>query len=121
MPGRRKNSMDIRELILQMRHYSSDRAVQRISGMHRQTVKRYRRWAAEQGLLAGPLPVEGAYLIGALSGYGIMASPAAADLLACHITGNQLPGYAAAFHPARYQDPAYLAQLAQWDATSGQL
>ncbi len=56
MPGRRKQSMDIRELILQMRRYSSDRAVQRNSGMHRQTVKRYRRWATEQGLLAGPLP-----------------------------------------------------------------
>lgn len=56
MPGRRKKSMDIRELILQMRRYSSDRAVQRNSGMHRQTVKRYRQWAAEQGLLTGPLP-----------------------------------------------------------------
>ncbi|MEI2608043.1 MAG: FAD-binding oxidoreductase [Candidatus Promineifilaceae bacterium] len=75
----------------------------------------------ENRLLVGPLPVEGAYLIGALSGYGIMASPAAADLLACHITGGALPEYAAAFHPNRYQDPAYLAQLAQWDATSGQL
>ncbi|MBP7999765.1 MAG: FAD-binding oxidoreductase [Chloroflexi bacterium] len=75
----------------------------------------------ENRLLVGPLPVEGAYLIGALSGYGIMASPAAADLLACHITGGALPEYAAAFHPNRYQDPTYLAQLAQWDATSGQL
>ncbi len=56
MPGRRKKSMDIRELILQLRRYSSDRAVQRTSGMHRQTVKRYRQWAAAQGLLTGPLP-----------------------------------------------------------------
>jgi transposase len=52
--------MDIRELILQLRRYSSDRAVARTSGMHRRTVKRYRQWAAEQGLLAGALPgVEG--------------------------------------------------------------
>jgi transposase len=49
--------MDIRELILQMRRYSSDRAVARVSGMHRRTVKRYRQWAREQGLLAGALPV----------------------------------------------------------------
>jgi transposase len=56
MPGRRKQSMDIRELILQMRRYNSDRAVQRNSGLHRQTVKRYRQWATEQGLLSGPLP-----------------------------------------------------------------
>ncbi|MCL4870612.1 MAG: FAD-binding oxidoreductase [Anaerolineae bacterium] len=75
----------------------------------------------ENRLLAGPLPVEGAYLIGGLSGYGIMASPAAADLLAAHITGSPLPPYAPAFRLERYQDPTYLAQLAQWDATSGQL
>lgn len=48
--------MDIRELILRMRKESSDRAVQRATGMHRKTVKRYRSWAAEHGLLAGALP-----------------------------------------------------------------
>jgi transposase len=48
--------MDIRELLLHLRRYKSDRAVQRATGMHRQTVKRYRAWASEQGLLAGPLP-----------------------------------------------------------------
>lgn len=70
--------------------------------------------------LIGPLPIEGAFVIGALAGYGIMAAPAAAELLAAHITGTPLPGYAAAFHPARYADPAYRAQLAQWGET-GQL
>ena len=60
MPGRRKTSMDIRELILQLRRSRSDRAVARASGVHRRTVKRYRQWASEQGLLAGALPgVEG--------------------------------------------------------------
>ena len=48
--------MDIRELLLHLRRYKSDRAVQRATGMHRQTVRRYRAWANEQGLLAGPLP-----------------------------------------------------------------
>lgn len=51
--------MDICELILHLRRYASDRAVQRATGMHRQTVKRYRAWASEQGLLVGPLPPPG--------------------------------------------------------------
>lgn len=57
MPDRRKTTVDIRELVLQMRQSDTDRAVQRATGMHRQTVKRYRSWAAAQGLLtAAPLP-----------------------------------------------------------------
>ena len=56
MPNRRKKTVDIREVIQHLRRYQSDRAVQRATGVHRQTVKRYRSWAAEQGLLEGPLP-----------------------------------------------------------------
>ena len=50
MPDRRKKTVDIRELVLQMRQSDTDRAVQRATGTHRQTVKRYRNWAA------APLP-----------------------------------------------------------------
>lgn len=71
--------------------------------------------------LIGPLPVAGAYLLGALSGYGIMASQAGGELIAAHITGSELPGYAPAFLLDRYHDPAYQKLLAAWDATSGQL
>jgi len=74
----------------------------------------------ENRFLAGPLPVEGAYVIGALSGYGIMSSSVAADLLAAHVTGAPLPPYAAAFAPDRYDDPAYRALLETW-GDSGQL
>jgi glycine/D-amino acid oxidase-like deaminating enzyme len=74
----------------------------------------------ENRLLAGPLPVEGAFVLGALSGYGIMAAPGAADLLAAHVTGAPLPPYAPAFRLERYEDPAYRAQLASW-GDSGQL
>jgi sarcosine oxidase subunit beta len=74
----------------------------------------------ENRLLAGPLPIEGAYVIAGLSGYGLMAASAAAGLLADHITGAPLPPYAAAFSPARYDDPAYLKHLETWDNT-GQL
>lgn len=71
--------------------------------------------------LIGPLPIKGAFVIGALSGYGIMASMAAGELLAAHVTGGTLPEYAPAFLLSRYEDPAYQSLLAHWDATSGQL
>jgi glycine/D-amino acid oxidase-like deaminating enzyme len=70
--------------------------------------------------LIGPLPVPGAYVIGALSGYGLMAAPAAAELLAKHITGQPLPHYALEFTLARYANPEYQALLANWGNT-GQL
>ena len=35
--------------------------------------------------LIGPTAIDGVYLLGALSGFGIMASQAAAELLAAHI------------------------------------
>ena len=74
----------------------------------------------ENRLLAGPLPLEGTYLIGGLSGYGMMSSNGAADLLADHIAERPLPPYAPAFHLNRYQDPAYQALLTEW-GDSGQL
>lgn len=63
----------------------------------------------ENRLLCGPLPeVEGAYALGALSGYGIMAAHGAGELLASHVLGRPLPAYARAFDPCRYRDPRYL-------------
>jgi glycine/D-amino acid oxidase-like deaminating enzyme len=71
--------------------------------------------------LIGPLPVEGAYVIGALSGYGVMASQAAADLLSAFITDSPLPDYAPMFRLDRYENPVYQTLLANWDSRSGQL
>ena len=65
--------------------------------------------------LAGPLPIEGAFVHGALSGYGLMASAATSELVAAHIAGGKLPDYAGAFHPARFDDPEYVAKIAEWD------
>ncbi len=62
--------------------------------------------------LIGPLPVGGAYMMGAFSGFGIMTACAAGELLAAHVIGTELPYYAPAFSLERYQDPAYLAQFA---------
>ena len=70
--------------------------------------------------LIGPLPVEGAYISGAFSGFGVMASCAGGELLARHITGGRLPDYAPAFLLSRYQDPAYRALLDTW-GDGGQL
>ena len=71
--------------------------------------------------LIGPCAVDGAFVIGALSGFGIMASQAAAELLATYVLDRPRPDYAAAFHPARFQDPAYQRVLATLDPKSGQL
>jgi len=71
--------------------------------------------------LVGPTAVEGAYVLGALSGFGIMASQAAAELLAAGMLGQPLPEYAGAFHPARFDSPDYQASLATADSSSGQL
>jgi len=70
--------------------------------------------------LAGPLPVEGAYVCGAVSGYGLMASGAMGELTAAHITQSRLPEYATQFVLARYDDPAYQQLLKSW-GNSGQL
>jgi len=70
--------------------------------------------------LIGPLPVKGAYVIGALSGFGVMAACAAGELLAAHLTGGALPHYAQAFSLERYQDPDYQRLLETWEE-SGQL
>ena len=69
----------------------------------------------ENRLLVGPTPVEGAYLIGAVSGYGIMSACGAGELLAAHIVGSPLPPYADAFCLARYSDPEYVRRLESWE------
>ena len=70
--------------------------------------------------LIGPLPVEGAYVSGAYSGFGVMASCAGGELIARHVTGAPLPDYAPAFLLSRYQDAAYCALLDRW-GDGGQL
>jgi glycine/D-amino acid oxidase-like deaminating enzyme len=71
--------------------------------------------------LIGPTAIEGVYLLGALSGFGIMASQAAAELVAAHVLDHTRPDYARAFHPARFEDPTYQRVLASLDPKSGQL
>lgn len=58
----------------------------------------------------GPLPgaPQGAYMCAGLSGYGLMASNGAGELLARHVVGDALPAeYAQSFLPERWESQAY--------------
>jgi transposase len=48
--------MEIREILRQIRAGESDRAIRRNLGIHRATIRKYREWAAAQGILEGELP-----------------------------------------------------------------
>jgi transposase len=56
MPGNRKETMDIREMLRRLQKGQSNRAIAKTMKVDRKTVGRYRTWATEQGLLEGPLP-----------------------------------------------------------------
>ena len=70
--------------------------------------------------LIGPLPLEGAYVSGAYSGFGVMAACAGGELLAHHVLEGPLPGYAPAFLLSRYRDAQYCRLLEAW-GDGGQL
>ena len=70
--------------------------------------------------LIGPLPITGAYVNAAYSGFGIMGACAGGELLAAHVRERPLPAYATAFHPARFDEPGYLDAFAN-DSADGQL
>lgn len=64
-----------------------------------------------------PLPIEGMWIIGALSGFGLMASLAAGELLTLQLLEKSLPSYAPAFDLKRYDNPKYIDQLSKWEDT----
>jgi len=70
--------------------------------------------------LVGPTGVDGAYVIGAVSGYGIMSACGVGELLTAYVTGTELPSYAQAFALSRYEDPEYQKRLENW-GENGQL
>lgn len=74
--------------------------------------------------LVGAVGPEGSWVLGALSGFGVMAAPACAELLASQVAGAGVPAasaaWAAAMRPGRYEDAEYVARLATWGGT-GQL
>ena len=70
--------------------------------------------------LVGPLPIDGAWVNAAWSGFGIMGACVGGELLAAHVCGTPLPAYAPAFLPARFADPGYLDAFTS-DGADGQL
>ena len=71
--------------------------------------------------LIGPLPIEGAFVLGALSGMGVMSAHAGGELVSLHVAGERLPDYAKWFLPARYDDAAYRKLAEEWGPLAGQL
>ena len=76
--------------------------------------------ARENRPLIGPTSIEGLFVSGAYSGFGIMAACAGGELIARHVLDAALPAYAPSFLPSRHQDPAYLALSQNW-GDGGQL
>jgi glycine/D-amino acid oxidase-like deaminating enzyme len=61
--------------------------------------------------LVGPMDAQGAFVAGALSGFGTMAACATGDLCAAWVSGDELPAYATALSPERYQDAELMDTL----------
>ena len=70
--------------------------------------------------LIGPMATPGAFMAGALSGFGTMAATAAGALCAGWVAGAPLPDYAAKLSLARYADTELMAGLRD-DANKGVL
>ena len=69
---------------------------------------------------SAPGAPEGSFVCAGLSGYGVMASNGAGELLARHVTGAPLPPeYAGHFSPRRWLDPAYREDVASGAAGKG--
>jgi glycine/D-amino acid oxidase-like deaminating enzyme len=71
----------------------------------------YYTMTAENWPIIGPMGAEGAYVVGALSGFGSMSACAAGKLCAAWICGGELPAYAANLSLARYDDAPLMNAL----------
>lgn len=57
MPFRKKDTLQIRELLRRLRADNSERQIRHDTGLARDTIRRYKKWAVEHGLLEiDPLP-----------------------------------------------------------------
>lgn len=72
----------------------------------------YYTMTRENWPLIGPMQTDGAFIAGALSGFGTMSACATGELCAAWIGGGAKPDYATSLSPARYADKALMAELA---------
>ncbi len=61
--------------------------------------------------LIGPMTTPGTFKVAALSGFGSMSACAAGKLCAAWVTGSELPDYAEALSPKRYDDDQLMTAL----------
>ena len=78
----------------------------------------YYTMTAENWPLIGPMRTPGAFIAGALSGYGSMAACATGALAAAWVGGKAVPEYAQKLSPRRYQDDALMDELKQFGSGS---
>ena len=71
----------------------------------------YYTMTEENWPLIGPTNDSGAFVVGALSGFGSMAACAAGRLCASHVCGGELPSYADDLSVARLENTALLEEL----------
>ncbi len=71
----------------------------------------YYTMTPENWPLIGPMRTPGAFMAGALSGFGTMAATATGAVCAAWVAGTERPGYARGFTLARYDDPALMGEL----------
>ena len=61
--------------------------------------------------LVGEMDVEGAYIVGAMSGFGTMAACASGELIAQWVYDLEKPEYAEALSPGRYQNEDLMSKV----------
>ncbi|WP_158743905.1 FAD-binding oxidoreductase [Acidisphaera sp. L21] len=71
----------------------------------------YYAMTPENWPLIGRMQTPGAFMAGALSGFGTMSATAAGAICAAAVAGVVLPGYATGFGLGRYDDPVMVAAL----------
>jgi glycine/D-amino acid oxidase-like deaminating enzyme len=71
----------------------------------------YYTMTEENWPLIGPMNDRGAFVVGALSGFGSMSACAAGKLCAAHVMGEPLPSYATDLSLSRLSNNALLAEL----------
>ena len=71
----------------------------------------YYTMTRENWPLIGPMATKGAYVAGALSGYGTMGACATGALVSAWVLGGTLPAFARSLSLARYDDKALMQDL----------
>lgn len=71
----------------------------------------YYTMTEENWPLIGPMKTSGAFVAGALSGFGSMAACATGEICAAWVAGTDLPAYARSLSTERYTDPELMRQL----------